>query len=223
MITPRRLMGVTLHANCIYTFGGNIDDFGTVADQTEIYFIHEDRWVVGPPLPKGGQTSAVTINGFIYLAIHGDALYRFCLTEMSFTQLCPELPRPRWYNFEMVAFNDRIYILGGNIDGVWSPELWRYDIYSNVWEQKQSMRQERRRCGATVAAMVKREVRESDMDVDVNVASADVDSTETGKRVAEWHGTVRKKRRSDLPPPNFPLPSNQPAESIPGDNDECSS
>ena len=203
MITPRRLMGVTALDNCIYTFGGNVDELGMVADHTEIYYINEDRWISGPPLPKGSQASAVTIKGFIYVAIHGDTLYRFCPTELTFTKLCTQLPRPRWFNFEMVAFNDRIYILGGNIEGVWSPELWRYDVFTDTWEQKQSMNQERRRCAACVVEMDLSAQPSTLMDVDgEEVKEA---STTAEKRSAEWHGTIRKKRRSDGPPPDFPL------------------
>lgn len=203
ILTPRRLMGCTSLHNCIYTFGGLITD-GHPATHTEIYYVDEDRWVAGPPLPGiGGQCSAVTSQGYIYVAIHGDALYRFCPSNLTFTRLCPSLPRPRWFNFDMKVFNDRLYILGGNIEGVWSHELWRYDYITNTWTRCADMHQERRRCGSTVVTMepsfgVEADGAEAKVDMQMDEVEETVGST-SEKRPHQaaviWHGTVRQKKK----------------------------
>lgn len=149
--TPRRLMGVASHGSRIYCFGGNIgkDDQWT-SDALDIYDTTTNTWTVGKKLPIAGQCSAVSSGDFVYVASHGNHIYRYDPTADTYTQISFQLPLPQWFGFDICAFNYSLYLLGGATGGRFSKQLWRYDIIDNSWKKCAEMKQERRRCSAAI-------------------------------------------------------------------------
>lgn len=155
MPTGRRLLGAAEHCNHIYTFGGNIGEKEWNSNATEIYDIANDTWRKGPDLPVAGQASAASIGDFVFVVMHGHYVLRFCPSTVSFMQVSFALPNPRWFCFDVTVVNDSLYVVGGNIEGVWSSVLWKYDVFANTWEPLPSMTKERRRCSAALVTMPK--------------------------------------------------------------------
>lgn len=153
MPTPRRLFGMAHLHDKLYVFGGVCSDKIWNSDIVEVFDTCTNSWQQKKNMPIGGQTSAITIGDFIYVISHGNHIYRYDANEDSYTQISFSLPRKNWFGFDVTTVNDRIYFHGGNVDGVWSNELWKYDIYSNKWSQLESMKSERRRCSAAVVIM----------------------------------------------------------------------
>lgn len=155
MPTGRRLLGATEYQNRIYTFGGNLGDREWNSDAVEIYDIGSNSWAKGPSLPVAGQASAVTIGDYIYVVMHGHYILRCCPRTLTYTQVSFGLPHPRWFCFDVAAVNHSIFIAGGNIDGVWSNVLWKYNVLTNEWEELPRMTKDRRRCSVAVVYMDK--------------------------------------------------------------------
>lgn len=148
--TPRRLLSLAAYGNKIYAFGGVIDDKIWNTNVLEIYDIASNTWSQGKALPLVGQTSAVTIGDYIYVIIHGHYILRYDPRQDTYLQLTTDLPCKQWFCFDVTVINNRMYFHGGNIDGVWSNQLWRYDPFENTWNQLPSMLRERRRCSAAI-------------------------------------------------------------------------
>lgn len=150
MKVGRRLMGAAYFDGRIFAFGGNCDDGVWNSDSVEVYHIDRNEWSAGAKLPIAGQCSAITVDDFIYVFIHGHQLLRYCPRSDSFTQLNEQLPLERWFCFDVTTLNKKIYLHGGNVDGVWSNYFFEYDVYANQWKQLGSMNKDRRRCSAAV-------------------------------------------------------------------------
>jgi N-acetylneuraminic acid mutarotase len=155
MPTGRRLLGATEYNNSIYVVGGVTTDREWNCNAMEIYDISTNVWRKGPNLPIAGQSSAATIAEFIYIVMHGHYILRYCPRTTTYQQVSFDLPHPRWFCFDIAVLNDSLYIVGGNLEGVWSNVLWKYDVFTNEWEQLLSMSKERRRCSAAVVLIDK--------------------------------------------------------------------
>jgi len=153
--TPRRLFGITSLDEKIYTFGGNCGDGIWNSDVLEIYDVLTDSWSKGKSVPIAGQTSAATIDSYIFVAIHGHHIVRYSPLEDDYITISFELPFRNWFCFDVSAINGRLYFHGGNIDGVWSNVLWKYDPFDNTWIELAKMKKSRRRCSAAVVAWPK--------------------------------------------------------------------
>eukprot|EP00981_Chlorochromonas_danica_P001510 scaffold326_cov169-Ochromonas_danica.AAC.11 len=152
MPTGRRLLGAAGYMDQIYVFGG-IATTGH-CKTVEIYDIASNTWRTGPDLPLASQASAVAIADYLYVILHGDSIWRFDPRTMTYLKLA-ELPLQRWFCFDATVVNDRLYLAGGNVEGVWSGELWSYDVFLNKWEKLPSMSKERRRCCAAAVLLPK--------------------------------------------------------------------
>jgi hypothetical protein len=165
MPTGRRLFGAALceKKKEIVCFGGKCEDGVWDTNAVDIYSIEDDSWKSGPPLPIPGQTSAVSIGDIIYVVVHGHGpILRFNplkddedKSREHFVAVASSLLFDKWFCFEVVAINDELYFVGGNIDGKWSNKLVKYNPCLNEWTELASMRQERRRCSAAVAVVPK--------------------------------------------------------------------
>jgi hypothetical protein len=155
MTIGRRLFGAAVCHAKIYCFGGKREDGVWDSDSLEIYDIVTNTWSVGKPLPMPGQTSAVTINDFIYVTIHGHSLYRYDPRQDLYEKLVDTLPLLNWYCFDMTTINQELYFHGGNVNGKWSNVLWKYHPYLNTWKELTAMKKVRRRCSAAVLVVPK--------------------------------------------------------------------
>lgn len=148
MPTARRLFGATVHQQKIYCFGGKREDGIWDTNVLEIYDSLTNTWSTGKPLPYPGQTSAITIKDFIYVIIHGGGIYRYDPSTDSYVLLTSSLPLNKWFCFDVTTVNQEIYFHGGNVDGKWSNELFKYHPYLDRWTHLTPMQKERRRCSA---------------------------------------------------------------------------
>jgi hypothetical protein len=165
MPTGRRLFGAALCEKNkeIFCFGGKCQDGVWDTSAVDIYSIETDSWRNGPSLPIPGQTSSVAIGDSIYVVIHGNGpVLRFDPLKVkesagaeNYVPVSPSLLFEKWFCFEVVTINDELFFIGGNIDGKWSNKLVKYNIYRKEWTQLASMKQERRRCSASVAVVPK--------------------------------------------------------------------
>ncbi len=100
------------------------------------------------PLPCSGGLVAVTVADFIYLFVFGSRVLRYDPQTDSVIQLC-SLPQKDWHCFSAIKANDRyIFVIGGASEGVWSQNMFRYDVLFDSWEMMPSMRLPRRRLAA---------------------------------------------------------------------------
>lgn len=156
MPTGRRLLGACVHGHCIYTFGGYIGDAeGWKTNATEVYDSLTNTWRVCDGVPIPGQCSAVRIHEHIYVFVHGYGVYRFDPVAYTYTLLTTSYPLSQWFCFDVCVCNDLIYLVGGNVEGVWSSYMYSYDVYGDVWTACTSMGKARRRCSASVVVLSK--------------------------------------------------------------------
>lgn len=149
LLTPRRLFGICVYKEKIYTFGGNCGDGIWNSNVLEIYDTSTDCWTSGKPVPIAGQMSAATVKDSIFVAIHGYHILRYDPANDLYVTISFELPLRNWFCFDVTEINSRLYFHGGNVNGVWSNVLWKYDPYKNTWIELAKMRKSRRRCSAS--------------------------------------------------------------------------
>ena len=153
MAIGRRLLGACELRGKIYAFGGLCADGTWNSDALEIYDPVKDVWARGLSLPVAGQCSAAAVGAFIYIFIHGFYAVRYDTESGQYTRLCEELPLVQWFCFDVAVLNDSIYLVGGNVQGVWSNVVYEYVPFTNQWRAMPAMLRNRRRCSATAVLL----------------------------------------------------------------------
>lgn len=119
-------------------------------------------------LPFVGSTSAITTNNDqIYVVIHGKAIVLYDPTMKTCTILA-NLPLQEWFCFDISYFGtrslitthslllththqgDKIFLVGGVVNGKFSDVFYEYDINTNLFLEKSPMLSRRRRCASAL-------------------------------------------------------------------------
>ena len=161
MNLPRRLAGATVWNGSIFVFGGNCSDGnhldtsvvtnGWYTASAERYSILNNEWSNIRDVPCKGPTSAATIGPNIYVFVHGKCVYRLTPTNdtYEYVKLC-DLPEHQWFSFDVTSFGQRIYLIGGSIDGAWSTKCYSFDTITCSFTQLPSMHTPRRRTACVI-------------------------------------------------------------------------
>jgi len=96
--------------------------------------------------------SAVAVNSFIFVFLHGKYTVKYCPISDDYIKLSP-LPMQEWYCFDVVALGHIVYVYGGAVNGKWSRDGFAYHTIKDTWEALPPMQQARRRC-ATALLMI---------------------------------------------------------------------
>jgi hypothetical protein len=150
MHLSRRLFGLCALDSKIYVFGGNCNDPMWFTSSAEVYSEESDTWQALRDAPECGETSAVTVNGVIYVLFHGKSVYSYDPISDSY-RFETELPVPELYGFGTAVISSFIYVFGGAVSGKWSKKVFRLNCYNMEWTEMAPMLHCRRRCsGAAI-------------------------------------------------------------------------
>lgn len=155
---------LTHRTNSIYCFGGLIDNL-LCTNRVEAYSLDDNTTSECAPLPFVGSTSAITTDkDLVYVVIHGKCIVLYDPLQKKNTVLA-SLPLPEWFCFDISYFGtsilatlltftyspihslgDKIFLVGGVVNGKFSDAFYEYDIKSNTFLEKPRMISRRRRC-----------------------------------------------------------------------------
>ena len=162
------IYSLTHRTNSIYCFGGLIDNL-LCTNRVEAYSLDNNTTSECTPLPFVGSTSVITTDkDLIYVVIHGKCIVFYDPVQKKFTVLA-SLPLPEWFCFDISYFGilyllhyshllthsfnysgDKIFLVGGVVNGKFSDAFYEYDIKSNTFLEKPRMISRRRRCASAI-------------------------------------------------------------------------
>jgi len=150
MKVARRLLGVCYHGDdhSIYTFGGSIDDGEWYTNSVECYNIATDTWSHKKKLPLQGPTSVISINGYMYIFVHGKKVLKYNPVSDEYEEKC-NLPLNDWNCFTITSFNNLVFLTGGATKLTYQ-SFWIYNTSTNQWKEMPSMIKQRRRAAASL-------------------------------------------------------------------------
>lgn len=163
MKNSRRLHGSCYFAGFIYVFGGCVDSPVWFTSEAEVYDVRSDSWSSIKPVPVTGSMSAINIGAFIYLFVHGSAIFRFDPIFQTYESL-GDYPIEDWNCFSVAAIETTIVLCGGMSMGKLCNETYCFETLSigqpspsggvidcrALWRREVSMPQARRRSAAVV-------------------------------------------------------------------------
>jgi N-acetylneuraminic acid mutarotase len=151
LLVPRRLHGIAYfeQKNQIFIFGGQTN-LGVI-DDVECYIINEDKWEIKNSIPQAGCTQAVCVNGNVYVLLMPKCVYRYDYIDDTYEKVQNgDFPLEEWYGFSAIAFEGKIYVLGGTSKGRYCEDVYSFDTESFVWEKLERMYTARRRSSAVL-------------------------------------------------------------------------
>jgi N-acetylneuraminic acid mutarotase len=150
MKVARRLFGLCYHHNdeSIYTFGGSIDDGQWYTNAVECYSIQDNQWTQKKPLPLAGPTSSISVDGYIYVFVHGKNVLKYNPLSDDYEVKC-NLPLNDWNCFSITSFNNLIFVCGGATKHTYT-SFWSYNTSTNQWKEMPSMLKQRRRAASSL-------------------------------------------------------------------------
>jgi hypothetical protein len=149
MILARRLHASVYFNDKVYVFGGCCDDPVWYTADAEMYDIALNTWYAIAPIPTTGGASAVVIASIIYVIVHGKAVFRYDPLQNIYCELS-KLPVFEWHCFSALAIGLNIYLFGGACNGIWTKQVFSFDINTLEWREELPMKSARRRCAATL-------------------------------------------------------------------------
>jgi hypothetical protein len=149
----------------LYVFGGQIDNSnhlgfeegavpnGWVTGAVERFDSQQNTWTRMKDMPIKGMTSAICVkNSFIYVIVHGAAVYRYFTDRDDYIRVAT-LPLPHWYCFDVCAFGSKIFFTGGSVNGRWSTAFWEFNTDTMAFSENETMSKERRRCSNAIVTV----------------------------------------------------------------------
>lgn len=155
LLLPRRLLGATEFGDSeIYVFGGQVQDGAGgggewYTDKVERYCVISNSWSYLKPLPIAGPASSATVGNFMYIFVHGKAVFRYDPLKDDYI-IMSTLPLSDWFCFDVCTRGPKVYLVGGKVDGVFSKAFWSYDTALDEWERLPDMHRQRRRCAVAI-------------------------------------------------------------------------
>ena len=152
----RQEVGVVATEGRIYVIGG-LTIAGTASNRVDVFDTHSGSWLPGPPLPIATHHPMVTALGHkIYLAggytdpgfFAHRQVYELDPDRSAWTRLA-DMPTPRGAG-AAVSYGGRIYVFGGERDGLTVNEVASYDPITNAWSTLPPMPTPRNHHGAAL-------------------------------------------------------------------------
>lgn len=140
----------------IHVFGGLRDDPIRATDTHLALDLSSGAWSSPPPLPSGREhLGAAYLDGVIYVAAgrggrNGAALEAYHLDREEWTTL-PDAPTGR-SSVAVVAFQDQVYVLGGETTDGTVAQVERFDPEAATWQEVTPLPQARHGLGAAALA-----------------------------------------------------------------------
>ena len=147
---PRRLLGVCYHKkdNCLYTFGGSINDGEWFSNIAECYNIESNIWIRKKDCSISGAASCISIDDYIYVFIHGKSVFRYDPVIDEYLFQC-NLPLTDWNCFTVTSLANLIFLSGGATKETYQ-SFWCYHTDLNQWMEMPSMLKQRRRAASSL-------------------------------------------------------------------------